>query len=858
MSPNPVVRCLFALVLLGCWLTPYSRAQVPPYDPAQDATDSPLKSYHGLDIDSIDLNTGILTVKIPLVSYPQRGGVLHLDFALLGAVPGAVYQVYAIPHGGGSQEWLACYPGAGCGYPSVSPSTSLIYNGFPTLKSTSTLSGSLYIYQASVLESNGASHLVGWINQSQGRSLDGTGYLVNGGAIPYTITDSSGVRVSYSSGSSTVVETDPNGNQIIYSTTNGVNPTITDTLGRQIPAPVGLGSWNVPGINGGTENFQVTQPSHNLFVLTLPNLTSYSLQYTSFNLPLLTGQTTAEQIPLLTQVTLPTGGSISWTYSPTPVISPCPGNDYYLPVTSRSVNANDGTGSHTWTYSYSLSSTASGVTTVTDPLGQKTVYTYGLTSCKPYATQIQKYDSNNNLLQTSSKSYSYIGATGVTQALNVNLTSELVAWANGQQASTTYSYDRDNGQSYQFYTELEFLQSNGQFFGFAGNGSSPAGYTGTPWNVTASDYGNGAPGPTLRQTKTTYMAFNGPNAASYLANNILEKPYTIKILNGSGTQVGLTQYNYDENTPTASGLTSSNQWTSTPPAGAYRGNNTSVYRWLNNGTLTCPNGNSGGSASNVISLMTYYDGGMLHTSVAPCGNITGYSYSGNYWYAYPTSISNALNQSTSYVYDFNTGLVTSVTDPNNQASTYSYDSMWRLNCANFADGGQECTTHQESSFPFTSTFKKNITSSLQAITITTVDGLGRPYQTELTSDPDGPSYTSTSYDALGRISKKYNPTRCNPPTSNCGESTWGYSTTSYDALNRVLKVTDQDGSVATTSYSGNSTTVTDETGHTRSSIADGLGRLTQVTENPGGLGYITTYIYLQLNNTIKIQKQWSQ
>src|SRR4029077_9635584 len=130
------------------------------------------------------------------------------------------------------------------------------------------------------------------------------------------------------------------------------------------------------------------------------------------------------------------------------------------------------------------------------------------------------------------------------------------------------------------------------------------------------------------------------------------------------------QYNYDESPLGSSGLSSSNQWTSAPPGGAYRGNNTSLYRWLNPGTLTCPNGNSGGSGSNVISRMTYYDGGMLHTSVAPCGNITSYTYSGNYWYAYPTNISNALNQSTSYVYDYNTGLVASVTDPHNHTSTY--------------------------------------------------------------------------------------------------------------------------------------------------------------------------------------------
>src|SRR5437868_11286982 len=44
---------------------------------------------------------------------------------------------------------------------------------------------------------------------------------------------------------------------------------------------------------------------------------------------------------------------------------------------------------------------------------------------------------------------------------------------------------------------------------------------------------------------------------------------------------------------------------------------------------------------------------------------TPYLYSSTYAGAFPTTVSNALNQSTTNVYDFNTGLKTSVTDPNN-------------------------------------------------------------------------------------------------------------------------------------------------------------------------------------------------
>src|SRR5262249_22869082 len=38
-------------------------------------------SYHGTDIDSVNLASGHLEVTIPLISYPQRGGKLGLSFS---------------------------------------------------------------------------------------------------------------------------------------------------------------------------------------------------------------------------------------------------------------------------------------------------------------------------------------------------------------------------------------------------------------------------------------------------------------------------------------------------------------------------------------------------------------------------------------------------------------------------------------------------------------------------------------------------------------------------------------------------------------------------------------------------------
>jgi RHS repeat-associated protein len=254
---------------------------------------------------------------------------------------------------------------------------------------------------------------------------------------------------------------------------------------------------------------------------------------------------------------------------------------------------------------------------------------------------------------------------------------------------------------------------------------------------------------------------------------------------------------------------------------------------------------------------------MLDVATDPCGHTTTYSYSSSFAGAYPTTIANALSQSTSANFDFNTGLTISATDLNSRTTGYTYDaSTWRPTQINNPDGGQTtvCYTdvlgsscYQSGVFEFIATQKMN--SSQSKITTTVFDGLGRPIQTQLNSDPDGADYTATAYDPLGRVSKQYNPTRCSPPTTNCGESTWGFTTYAYDALGRTTSVTAQDGSITTTVYSGNASTVTDPAGVSRESVTDGLGRLTQLFENPAVFNYETDYTYDALNNLLTVNQK---
>jgi RHS repeat-associated protein len=151
---------------------------------------------------------------------------------------------------------------------------------------------------------------------------------------------------------------------------------------------------------------------------------------------------------------------------------------------------------------------------------------------------------------------------------------------------------------------------------------------------------------------------------------------------------------------------------------------------------------------------------------------------------------------------------------------------------------------------------KAITASVNEKSTVGFDGVGRESQMQLNSDVPSTTYTLATYDALGRKSQVYNPTRCNPATTNCGETTWGFTTTNYDPLNRVTSVVEEDGSTVSTDYSAfPCTTVKDETGKVRKSCVDGLGRTTKVFEAPSGLNYETDYGYDALANLLRVTQK---
>jgi len=187
----------------------------------------------------------------------------------------------------------------------------------------------------------------------------------------------------------------------------------------------------------------------------------------------------------------------------------------------------------------------------------------------------------------------------------------------------------------------------------------------------------------------------------------------------------------------------------------------------------------------------------------------------------------------SLVWDCNGGVVTTSTDANQKTTSYQYnDPFWHLTQTNYPDGGQSTTNYNLSATPPNITSSKLVDSAGHTLTTrTNLDGLGRPVQKMLTSDPQGTAYTDTTYDGLGRVAAVSNPYRMGTDIT----TTAGTTTYTYDALGRRISETYPDNSVLTTAYCGASTLVTDPTGKWRRSRTDGLGRLVEVDE-PNAVG----------------------
>jgi RHS repeat-associated protein len=531
----------------------------------------------------------------------------------------------------------------------------------------------------------------------------------------------------------------------------------------------------------------------------------------------------------LTTVGLPTGGSISYTWTEIGMRN-CTAADRTAvsrAVATRTINDNNGN-SFTWHYSWGAAQSDGTLTNLTnDSLGNDTVHVFtaqdGTSGCGFYETRTQHYQglrSSGQLLQQVATGYASailpvdsLSGSGLSNVVPTSIKTTI--YPSGKVSLITKSYDTGLG-------------ANAPNFG----------------NVVSEkvyDWGQGAPGALLREADTSYV---WQSDARYLSAHLLDLPASQVIKDGNGNRVAETDYIYDE----SQYLTASNITTQHGAApNAVRGNLTTVSRWLNT------------SNSFISSHTNWYDSGQVFQAIDPLGNTTTHSYDPAYAGAYSTQTCNALNQCVSGSYDFNTGVLTSFTDANasSQASgttpgdsahtsTYVYDFMSRLASATLptdAAGNHPQTTFNYPN-PTTGERLKKITASLTDDAFTFADGLGRGIRSQHVT-PSGNAYVDTTYDGLDRVATVTN------PYLSTSDPTYGVTQYQYDGLGRGTQTTKQDGSVSTVSYVSNCTTSTDEAGKQRRGCIDGLGRLIEVDEPSVSSGGMAASGSLAINGTLQ-------
>jgi len=567
----------------------------------------------------------------------------------------------------------------------------------------------------------------------------------------------------------------------------------------------------------GTSEFKSTAAVPLVTSIVLPDGTQYTIQYEATPSTPSSGACTPWPgttcvTARIKSVTLPTGGSITYTYTGGHNGVFADGSTAGLTRTlSDGANWNA-----TWTYTRMQGTGAESETTVLAPDANQSILQFqGI-----YETQSDVYQGSAPTFSSLPISEATLQTSGLLQEVQTCYnagttlcTGTAVAMPISKQTITailpgTTALESQVVSSYNVYGQL----SEEDDFG----------------------YGSGAPGSLLRkklitiQTVGTYQAIQ-----------------TAQIQDGSGNVKAQTTMTFDQGSVTA---TTAPQHTN-PTAG--RGNPTTISYLVQgstsiNKTLTFFDTGNVASIKDVNNATTTYN---YANATSTCGN------------AFPTSVTEPISGlSQSMVWNCTGGVATSLTDENNNAvsSNYTDAEFWRpqsttdqeSNVTSLAYNGQ---TSVESAMNFNGTISTSDT-------LATLDGLGRSHVSQTKQGPTSTSYDSveTDYDLVGR------PYRVTQPYSAMADQTNSSApatTTDYDALNRPTLVTDAGNGTLSYTYTQNDVYQTlgpapsGEYAKRRQMEYDSLSRLTSVCEITGltgsgsctqtssATGYWTKYMY---------------
>lgn len=466
-------------------------------------------------------------------------------------------------------------------------------------------------------------------------------------------------------------------------------------------------------------------------------------------------------------------------------------------------------------------------TTVTDPMGNISVHTFSLSNpgqISPKETSVTISDANKNLLRTVQTTYTSPGTLPVNTDLYFPY-SVTTTLNDGQPAvSSTVTYS-----SYETYP----IQITGGSLG-----GPFTTYIDNPTEVDEADYD----GTTKRKTTEQWEPFGFFSGSS---GHILDRPVSKTIADQVKGLQNSTTFVYDNGSNTNGNVTQKtvSATNATSATTQYVVNGYGEVTQITDPDLHVTN--------------IYYQDAWADSS---CSIASGSS-------AYPSSITNAANETISYTYNTCLGTIASRSGPNTKQTTqYSYDALQRVVSVSYPDGGGKEVCYFDSVPNHVTTYTLQALGSsfptcskptaIQAGTIANsvlLDGFGRKEETDLLSDPSGVVLVDTAYDPNGNVQSVSNPYRSS------GDPTYGTTGYQYDALRRKTQMTNPDGQTSEQwSYAGNVTTFTDENTSQWQRTSDVFGNLTMVLEPNGSStspSMETDYTYDGLGNLWSVA-QW--
>jgi RHS repeat-associated protein len=653
-------------------------------------------------------------------------------------------------------------------------------------------------------------------------ATDGSGFYLNWSESAQIVTDSLGKTYSLSGNNETI--TDTNGNQIsvaggvtFYDTLSSTVAVLTktaqigtnsDTLYYTYTAPSGSGVYSaVISFYTGQTNFGcsgVAEFSGTLGLVSeidLPDGTKYTFTYepTPGNPSAVTGR--------LSSYTLPTGGSISYTYT---------GANYGINCSDGSTMGLTRTVSPGGEWIYSRTGNT---TTITDATSNQTTIQFststGVTPTEFYETERQIYEgpTSSTLLKTIYTCYNGAAAPCSPGTVTQPITQKTVLKEWPPISPITTVLESQVKTSYNSYGLVTGKYEYG--------------------------YGVGAPGSLVRQTITQYAS---------LGDGIIGKPSSITVEDGSSNVKAETVYCYDETTPSGTSTCSA--------SGPARGNVTTIASLVSGTTF-------------LGKTFTYNSGGTVATATGVNGAQTTYTY-GDCANAFPTLVSEPLSLSRSMVWNCTGAVEGSLTDENNHSvsSVYNDPYFWRpksstdqeSNTTNFTYNAQ---TSMESSLLFSSASTSD--------GLTTVDGLGRVQVSQVKESPSSSTYDSveTDYDAVGNLARKTLPYAAGAGVTNSSAPATSTRHDALRRKTQVTDSEFPQQKIALTyiqndTYRTLSPAPSGENTKRKQFEYDALGRLTSVCEvtsmtgsgscaqNSSATGYWTTYTYDVLNDLIGV------